>query len=710
MIFYNDTTKTFVIETPNTSYAMRSDKIGILRNLYYGEKLSNAEEIILEQDGSVLQNTVPARVEYLTKEGHLFYEPCVFASFADGTRDLRLRYKSHIIDKTDKTEKLTIVLKDEFYDFEVALNYTVYEGLDLISKNAVITNNCDDKVILNKMKSGSLYTLWNMPLKLLHLAGTTEAEYQKQFVNLGETIGKYTIDNTRGVCSSHNHVPFFALSDENTTETSGRVWYGLLHWSGDIKIDFERCHDNQLVVTAGINDFDTFITLEKGQSFETPLFTVGFTDGGYEQMSRTLYDYQYDFILPQNRIKNDFPIIYNSWYPYLFDVNEENCIGFIDKAKEIGAELFVIDDGWFGRRKNDKDGLGDWWHDPEKFPRGLKPVADKAHSVGMLFGMWIEPEMVNPTSDLYKEHPEWVLAFPNREPAMKRNQYVLNLAREDVLEFCWNALDKMIGDYDLDYVKWDMNSYIAETGTDLGDFRVKYIENLYELWRRMNEKYPHLLLENCAAGSGRADFGMAPFCDRINRSDNADPVDVLRLHEGFSIIFPPRLAGGAGNIAPEKHYKNMRTAPLDFRAILGMTGSMSVGINILTAPQQELDELKNYLKQYKEIRHITQNAYLYRLSSMYNSNVAAWEYLARDGSEAVVFVFGHGLNYRQIIPLLKLRGLEKEARYTVEGESSLPILPKRNPRTVHGDTLMNNGIRAFPNGDYYGQIIRIKKV
>jgi len=330
--------------------------------------------------------------------------------------------------------------------------------------------------------------------------------------------------------------------------------------------------------------------------------------------------------------------------------------------------------------------------------------------VGMLFGMWIEPEMVNPTSDLYKEHPEWVLTFPNREPTMKRFQYVLNLSRDDVLEFCWNALDKMIGDYDLDYVKWDMNSFIAETGEKLGDFRIKYIQNLYELWRRMTEKYPDVLYENCASGGGRADYGMAPYCDRTNRSDNADPIDVLKLHEGFSMIFLPRLAGGAGNIAPEKHYINMRTAPLDFRAILGMTGSMSVGINILTCPQEELEELKKYLAAYKEIRHITQNAYLYRLSSMYDSKVAAWEYLARDGSEAVIFVFGHGLNYRQIIPLLKLRGLEKDALYTVEGESSYPILPKREPRTVHGDTLMNNGVRAFPNGDYYGQIIRIKKI
>ena len=203
MISYIENSKTFVIETPNSSYAMRVDKIGMLRNLYYGEKLANVAEVELERNGELLQEVLPARVEYLTKEGQLYYEPCIFATFSDGTRDLKLRYKSHTTENTDKTEKLTIVLKDEFYDFEVALNYTIYEGLDLISKNAVITNNCEDKVTVSKMKSGSLYTQWNAPMKLMHLGGTWEREYQKQFVDLGETTGKYTIDNTRTICSSH---------------------------------------------------------------------------------------------------------------------------------------------------------------------------------------------------------------------------------------------------------------------------------------------------------------------------------------------------------------------------------------------------------------------------------------------------------------------------------------------------------------------------
>lgn len=710
MISYNEVSKKFTINTPNTSYFLGIDADGVLRNLYYGEKLNSAEDVdFINNNISNYHSNQPPRIEYISREKLVYHEPCIFAQFPDGTRDLRLRYKDYEIVENGKQHRLSVTLEDEFYDFEVTLNYTVYEGLDLISKNAVIKNMGTDEVKLSNMKSGTLYPKWYTSLKLLHLSGTWNSEFQKQIFELDKQ-GKFTLDNTRGVCASHQHVPFFALGEKDTNETSGRVWYGVLHWSGDFTINFETSFDKQVTVSAGVNNFDTFITLSGGECYETPLFTVGFTNGGYEEMSRTLYDYQYDYLLPQSKIKNIFPVIYNTWYPYQFDVNEEKCLGFIEKAKEIGAELFVIDDGWFGRRKKENDGLGDWWHDPDKFPNGLKPVSDKAHELGMLFGLWVEPEMVNPASDLYKQHPDWVLSFPNRENTQKRFQYVLNLAREDVMEFCWSVVDRAISQYDLDYLKWDLNSYISESGTELGNMRIKYIENLYEIWRRMNEKYPHVLFENCASGAGRADYGMSAYCDRINRSDNADSVDVLKIHEGFSMIFPPRLAGGAGNICTSPYFMNKRCAPLKFRSELGMTGSMSVGINILTAPKQELDEIKRYMEIYKSLRHITQNSYLYRLSSMYDSNMAVWEYLSRDGREAVVFVFAHGLNYRQETPRILLRGLDKDAMYSISGESVSLNQLSTEQRKAHGDSLMSFGISCKPIGDYYSQIVRIKKI
>ena len=715
MIKYNEKNKIFSIQTLNSSYFMGIDDDGVLRNIYYGEKINNADDTEYEIGGiadiAPPGKKFPIRQECITREKMLYAEPCIFTEFSDGTKDLQLVYKSHKIIKNENGDKLVINLKDKFYKFEVALNYITYNGLDLISKNSVITNYGEEPVKLKKMKSGTLYPTWNRPMRLTHLAGTWGEEYQKLQINLQQ--GKFTIDNTRGVCASHQHVPFFALDEGDATETFGKVWYGLLHWSGDFKIDFEESYDNQLSVTAGVNDFDCSIKLEKGEIFETPLFTVGFTNGGFEKMTETLYDYQYDFLLPQEKIKSDFPIIYNSWYPYLFDVNEEKCLGFIDKAKQIGVELFVIDDGWFGRRKDATDGLGDWWCDKEKFPNGLKPIADKAHKLGMKFGLWIEPEMVNKKSNLYKEHPDWILSFPNRENSERRNQLVLNLARKDVMEFAWESIDRIIQDFDLDYVKWDMNRYFSETAPFSDDLRVRYIENLYEIWRRMNEKYPHVLFENCASGGGRADYGMAPYSDRINRSDNADPVDVLKIHEGFSTYLLPRLAGGAGNIAPSPYFMNNRSVPLKYRAHLGMTGCMSVGINILESPAEELVELKKYLEEYKKIRHTIHNAYLYRLSSAFENNYTVWEYLARDKKEAVVFVFAHNMNFHELVPRIRLRGLDKNKQYRVSGEVRCVFDTRKEPvndRIVYGDTLMNFGIRIEPTGDYYSQIIKIEEL
>lgn len=713
MISFNKESKFFAIQTENTSYFMKIDDEKYLRNVYYGEKIQSAEDTETEACNITRFNELgfdkPLRGEYLAKERYVYSEPCISVEFFDGVNDLRLVYKKHSIKSFLNCEVLEITLTDIYYPFEVTLSYKVYENLDIIDKSAVAVNLSDKPVTVNKIKSGSLYPQWHRNMRILHLSGAWGREYQRKYMNL--TQGIFTIENRRGTSSGPQHVPFFALNSGDAGKTYGSIWYGLLHWSGNFRIDIEHNFDEQVMVSAGINDFDTQIVLSAGERFETPVLTIGFTSKGYEEMSRTLYDYQYDVLSPR-RIKNVFPIIYNSWYPYECDVDEQKCISFIDKAKDIGAELFVIDDGWFGRRNNIfDDGLGDWHCHKEKFPNGLKPVADKAHSCGMKFGLWVEPEMINRKSDLYQKHPEWVLSYPTREIAEIRNQCVLNLARDDVREFIWETLDRIISDYELDYLKWDMNSYINETGIGDREIYVNYIKNLYEIWHRLNDKYPELLLENCAHGGARADYGMAEFCDRINRSDISDPVDVLKIHEGFSTYILPRFAGGAGNIASLPTINGRKDIPLKYRAYLGMTGSMSVGINLLKSSKEELDELKKYISRYKEIRHITQNSYFYKLSSAVDTPVAAWEYLARDGRSAIIFVFANGMNYRSSFGRIKVRNLDKNKKYKVSGEEKRLYEKKTcEPRVLHGDSLMNFGIEIEPIGDYDCQIIRIDEI
>ena len=708
MIKYDDKSKVFSVETANTSLILKTDCDGVLRTLYYGKKIHNPSELymLIPTANKYISSSEkrPLRAEFPIKYQAYYGEPCLSAEFSDKSRDIRLEYDGYTI--SEKSDRLEIVLCDKTYKLKVTLIYKIYDNLDLIDKNCIIENIGTESVKLTSFKSATLVPEWKIQYRLTTFAGAWGCEYKKHTMNICQ--GTFSLGNTRGTAGTHQNIPFFALDDGTATETNGNVWYGLIHYSGDFKIDFELDFTEQLTVSAGINSYDSEVILNSGETFETPVFTTGFSSDGFENMSENLYDYQYDHLLPQSKIKKIFPMIYNTWYPYEFDVNEEKCLSFIDKAKEIGAELFVIDDGWFGRRERDtSDGLGDWWCHKEKFPNGLKCIADKAHSLSMKFGLWIEPEMVNLKSDLYKEHPEWVITNPNLSPTMIRNQCVLNLARDDVKEFIWNTCDRIISEYDLDYLKWDMNAYLTELGSNNEDFRIRYIKNLYEIWDRINKKYPDVLLENCASGGGRADYGLARYSDRINRSDNSDPVDVLKLHEGFSTIFLPRLAGGAGNVATSPHHLNGRITPLKFRAELGMTGSMSVGVNILKSDENELAELKHYISEFKKIRHITQNSYFYKISSSFENPYTVWEYLSRDRKNAIIFVFAHGMNFKNLVPLQKLRGLDAEKTYRIIGED------KNNPdssRIVHGDTLMNFGIKIEPIGDYYSQIIRIEEI
>ena len=713
-ISFNENTKTFAIQLLNTSYFMKVDEENVLRHLYFGAKIETAEHTELEVDvcSTSYSRPYPYREEYICRGRTSFDEPCILPEFSDGVRDARLKYIFHTI--SDNT--LIITLIDEHYPLKVELIYETFEGLDLVRKSVRISNEGNESIKLTKMKSATLYTPWGEDMRVMYMHGRWGSEYIKEYHSLN--YGRFTIDGRRGTCSGPQFVPFFALDNGTATETQGDVYYGALEWSGNFKIDFETPYSKQLTVTAGVSDFDCEIELKGGNSFTAPALLIGFSGGGYERMSETLYDYQFDFISSKNSKKRTFPVIYNSWYPYGMDVNEENCISCIKKAKEMGAELFVIDDGWFTGRVDEHTGLGDWYCDTDKFPNGLGVVSDAAHKEGMLFGLWLEPEMISEKSQLFREHPEWVLQYKTRSKTKFRHQCILNLAREDVMEFVWETADRIIGEYKLDYLKWDMNSYISEAGNETYDGNqkeifIKYIENLYTVWSRIQNKYPEMFLECSAHGGARSDYGMLRYSDRMNRSDNSDPVDVLKIHEGFATYLLPRFAGGAGNLAISPNDINKRITPLKFRAALGMTSSMSIGLNILKMSDEEFKAVQGYIEEYKEIRDITQNAYMYRLSSAFSNNCVVWEFLGRDRKEAVVFAFGHGMNFREVPPRMKLRGLDKNKKYKVSGIEHYYCDEERDLREDYiagGDALMNFGILLEPRGDYDSIIVRISEV
>lgn len=695
-----DGRKLFLIQTPHATYALAVDGRQRLRHVYWGAKISRPEDLpdLAGQQEAASANRWQAPQEYRTGEGFDFAEPALEAVFSDRVAGAQLAYRGSRIGQENGLDVLSIVLEDTHYPLEVTLQYRHYPGTDLISRNSVIRNTGREPIILKAMKSASLAMPRGYAWRLTHMAGNWGKEFQKEQLML--THGKLVIENRRGTSSGPQAVPFFALDEQGqATAANGEVWYGVLHWSGDFSIALETDPFDQTAITAGISAAGSSWRLKPQEQLTTPLLTLGYSAAGFDAMSEALYDLQFDFLAPRAKAHQVRPIIYNSWYPYQFAIDEGKLLSLAEKAAAIGAELFVIDDGWFRGRTDDRAGLGDWVACPDRFPRGLEAIADRCHELGMQFGLWVEPEMVNPDSDLYRAHPDWVIHQPTREKTLQRNQLVLNFARDDVRDFAIAMLDRLIKDYRLDYLKWDMNRYMTEPGWpdatagEEGSLKIRYLFNLYQVWDHLNRSHPQVLFENCAHGGARADFGMVPYADRINRSDNADPVDVMKLHEGFTTLFLPKTAGGAGNISPSPNTINGRVTPLSFRAHMGMMGSMSVGINLLQSPPEELSELRTWLETFKRLRPDLQDAYVYLLASAYRHPYAIFQYVNRARTATTLFAFGHGLNFQQQLPLIRLRGLQPDAVYTCE-----------DGRRLSGQALMNRGVPIRLRGDYASHV------
>ena len=693
----------FALSTPKMSYLMKVDEEGRLVHLYWGAPvkditpagIASRRDFPYSDHGGELY-----RPEYRAQDPRDFDPPALSIRYPDGVRNTVLRYRSYSI----SDGALTIVLSDDIMKISVELLYQGWGDLDLITRSVTIRNEGEAPVVLETVRSATLHLPGHLHYRLTHFAGKWGAEYQRQRIML--TQSQVVLESHRGVSASHQSVPFFALDPMGrTTETAGEVYFGALHWSGDFELIAYQNPDGLVGVTGGIGTYDTFVELEPQETFTAPGLTFGYTGHGFGEMSRILYDWQYDFLLPRSKAYSPRPVIYNSWYPFEFDLHEETLLKVIEQAADIGAELFVVDDGWMKGRDCDRRGLGDWYLDEERFPHGFRPLIEACHAHGMKFGLWVEPEMVNPDSNLYRAHPDWVLHDEGRKPWLSRNQLVLNLAREDVCQFAIDMLDRLLAEYELDYLKWDMNRYFGETGwpgassKEIGELRIRFIQNLYRIWDHLNKVAPHILFENCAGGGGRADFGMVSYCDRINRSDNADPVDLMLIHEGFTTLFPPKTAGGAGNISPSPNGINGRTLPLQYRIDWGMTGSMSIGIDLLTADSEELIRLKEAVRRFCELRPLMNNSYVYRIASAYEGPCTVLEYVDREGKGAVVFAFGHGLHFRQYLPLFRLRGLEPHGRYEDE-----------DGNIFEGETLMNWGVSISMAGDYASHVLVFRKV
>jgi alpha-galactosidase len=705
-ILFDNERRLWALQSSGATYGLAVDEEGYLRHLYFGSPLPRLEDLACADEISSplgREHFFPwesptgpnARYEYPEWGGMYYHEPCFKATLDNGVRDVRLVYEGHDTVGDEGTPELVVTLRDTHYPLQVQLHFRLFKELDLLERYAVVENAGKEPITLEQVLSAA----WHLPrgrdYRLTHLAGKFAAETQIQRENV--SLGKKVLESRRGNTSHHAN-PFFAVDRGAATEDEGEVWFGALGWSSNWKIVVEHDAWGSLQVSGGINDFDFAWHLEGGETFETPSFVGGYTQGGFGQASRNLHRYARKHVLPHEGPR---PVLYNSWEATYFDINEEVQGSLAEKAASLGVELFVVDDGWFGERNDDRRGLGDWWVNQEKFPRGLGPLIEKVHSLGMSFGLWVEPEMVNPDSDLYREHPDWVYHFPNRPRTESRNQLVLNLAKEEVRDHLFSALDRLLTENQISFIKWDMNRPLSEPGwPDVPRERqrevwVRHTRGVYEILERLRQRHPEVAFESCSSGGGRVDLGILRYTDQFWTSDNTDPFDRLKIQEGCSMAYPSRAM--MCWVADPGFWAKNRTTSISYRFHSAMMGSLGIGTNLLKWSEEELEEAGKLVRRYKQVRDVVQEGDQYRLLSPREGETTAVQYVSEDKRTSVIFVFRNPHQFLDPSPKIYPRGLEEDSIYQVTDVEE--------PRS--GAALMGRGIEVPLEGDLTSVMIEL---
>ncbi len=702
-IEYLASSNIFEIRTDRSSYVFGISERGGLQHLHWGSPVS-AEECG-EWLKPRLHSSFDAEVDRETEEyggwgGAHYAEPALKATFDDGVRDLRLRYVGH---ELSAGEELIVRLADEHYALQVEVHYRVLSAYDLVERHVRIVNNESQPIRVEQVMA-AVWSVQALPAyRLTHVTGRWAGEFQLRTDVLSE--GKKLLESRRGFTGPHAN-PWFAMDDGKADETHGRVWFGALAWSGNWKIVAEKTTFGHVRIVGGINDFDGAFTLAPGAVYTSPVFVGGFSAEGFGGMSRRLHRYERDCVIPASQ---DRKVLYNSWEATGFAVHAEGQKALARQAARLGVERFVVDDGWFGGRHSDRAGLGDWQANPEKFPNGLGELIDEVKGLGMEFGLWVEPESVNPDSDLYRKHPEWVYQFPTREGTQLRNQLLLNLGLPEVKAFVLDFMTELLGSYDISFIKWDMNRTVTEPGSlhrEAGageSIWVRHVRHLYEIWAELRRRFPHVEFETCAGGGARIDLGMLRVADQAWISDNTDARDRLDIQEGFTYAYSPSVMMCWVTESP--HGMNGRRLPLSYRFHSAMMGGLGIGADIGKWADEEIAEARTFVELYKQVRPVVMDGDLYRLSSFRNAGISACQYVSRDGLEAVVFAFQHAQYFGYADKRLLLQGLDPDALYevTVPGEAIEPV-------RRHGSTLMHAGMRLDLQGDAASRLYRLKRL
>ncbi|OZB96043.1 alpha-galactosidase [Paenibacillus sp. XY044] len=718
----------FHLQTRNSSYVFQILPSGYAAHLYYGKRLRDADLSWLlvtterasfspnpvPEDRSISLDTLPQELPvYGTSD---FRHPLVQFRLPNGSTITEFKYVSHrveqgkprmeglpstYVESESEAETLFVNMQDPVSGLHVELQYTVMEAYDALTRSLKIVNDSTEPVELLRALSASV-DFPRADYEWLQLSGAWTRE--RDVVRRPVAYGMQAVESRRGA-SSHQQNPFAALLSPGADEDHGEVYGFSLVYSGSFIAQAEVDQFRTTRLSIGINPFDFTWQLEPGAAFQTPEAVMVYSSEGLGGMSRT-YHRLYRERLARGQFRDkERPILVNNWEATYFQFNADKIVDIAKAGKELGIELFVLDDGWFGHRDSDNSSLGDWVVDKNKLPGGLEDLVKRVTGMGMQFGLWFEPEMVSPDSDLYRNHPDWCLHVPDRRRTEGRQQLILDFSRQDVREEIVRMLTEVLSSAPITYVKWDMNRNMTEIGSALlpperqRETAHRYMLGLYEVMDRITSAFPHILFESCSGGGGRFDPGLLYYMPQTWTSDNTDAVSRLRIQYGTSLVYPVSAMGS--HISAVPNHQVGRSTPLDMRGHVAMSGNFGYELDLTKFTEEEKEVVKRQVALYKEIRGLVQTGEMYRLLSPFEGNETAWMFVAGDGNIAAVFYFRVLAESNAPLNRLKLKGLEPAADYELVGTSEV----------YSGDALMYAGLAVgAERGDYHSEFFRFRRV
>lgn len=689
--------RVFYLETKNSMYQMKADEYGVLRHLWYGKRTGLDMDYLLDYPdigfaGNIYEadtcrtyslNTLP--LEYGTAGVGDYRVPAISVTHMDGSSALDLRYVEYRITKgkyaipglpavyakETEAETLEVILKDTATQVYVILKYGILEEYDVITRSVVVENRGEQAVILQRVHSLCLdfpYGEWEW----LHLHGRHAMERQPERREVFHGIQESS--STRGM-SSHQQNPALLLCEKDCTETNGFCIGAVLMYSGSFQTQVERDQLNQTRIVMGIHP-DTFSwKLEGKERFYAPEVILSCSSAGMGPLSRQFHRIIREHVCRGNYQMIERPVLINNWEATYFDFNEEKLLNIAKDAACLGVDMMVMDDGWFGKRDDDYSGLGDWYVNEKKLKGGLVKLVERVNALGMKFGIWFEPEMVSEDSDLYRTHPDWAIQIPGRKPMRGRSQLLLDMTRTEVRDYLYQVISAVLDSANVEYVKWDMNRSISDwysaelTAERQGEMPHRYVLGLYELLERLTQAYPNVLFEGCSGGGGRFDAGMLYYCPQIWCSDDTDAYERTKIQYGTSFFYPISAVGSHVSAAP--NHQTGRVTPIETRAVTAMAGSFGYELDLNTLSREEQEAVAEQIRRYKEYGPLIHNGDYYRLSNPMKDKFAAWAFISRDQSRALV----HGIIFQTEANMLRyrirLQGLVSEKRYRLEGTEQI---------------------------------------